>query len=173
MQGRARGTGGRDLGRTEPSTGDRPEVPPSRRPEGNRGGPCLAVIGRACARGSVRRWRLADPANRAPPSWLFYPAIYAEGRRRTVSPVRLSRSFSYPSPCPSLDRSPCVFVGTGEDTLVSGSVEVAHVFTRGAPPVFTATRSALRRSRSIPRLRYDIGGSRFRSDTFSGSRCLL
>lgn len=56
-------------------------------------------------------------------------------RRRTeksrLPHLPLSLLF-YPSPSPSLNRSPCVFVGTGEDTLVSGSVEVAHVFTNSA-----------------------------------------
>lgn len=74
-------------------------------------------------------------------------------RRRTeksrLPHLTLSLLF-YPSPFPSLNRSLCVFVDTGEDTLISGSVEVAHVF------IYSAARLLRRAIFYVDFIRYGV-----------------
>lgn len=70
----------------------------------------------------------------AAPSVAFLSCYLRRGRRRTVPPSgvprHLPRTRTLRAHHPALTRSPCVqLVGAGEDTLVSGSVEVARVFT--------------------------------------------
>lgn len=86
----------------------------------------------------LSRVRSVGGASRIPPIERhcrgFFIPLFApkDGEEQRLPHLALSLLF-YPSPFPSLNRSPYVFVGTGEDTLVSGSVEVAHVFTTALP----------------------------------------
>ena len=99
----------------------------------------VVVLGRVRSVGGASRIPPIERHHRGFFILLFAPK---DGEEQRVPQLALSLLF-YPSPFPSLNRSPYVFVGTGEDTLDSGSVEVAHVFTNSATR-FTATRSILR-----------------------------
>lgn len=138
VEGECRDARGTATGpRTEPTTDDRARNPAF---STSRGEPTWAV---PLVDWSTRRaWlgALVAPRESHQSSATVVAFLSCYLRRRTEKiklPICLSLSLlSYPSPFPSADRSPRVFVSTGEDTLVSGSVEVAHVFTRGAPPVY-------------------------------------